>query len=247
MTKYTPEIIRFMGQSLNKTSSDFELAELVNEKFGTSFTTEQIKGARRCHGLPRREKKNAKWTPEITRFIKENVQTAASIKGMVAMVNAHFGTRFTFGQINGVMWRIGLKTGKKICISRPIYSERVNNKGHIQVKVSMTGPKSKRWKGKHDLVWEAANGPVPEGCIIIFADRNNRNFDLHNLLCVSKRELFYMSRYGLLTGNAESTRICHALAKHRLALIDAVGRLTGDTGNRPCMDKYRRSIQEKKA
>jgi hypothetical protein len=37
---------------------------------------------------------------------------------------------------------------------------------------------------------------------------------------------FYMAKYGLLTGSAELTRANHAIAKHALAIADAVRRLT---------------------
>lgn len=44
------------------------------------------------------------------------------------------------------------------------------------------------WQFVHRLVWEAANGPVPRGCVIVFRDGDRRNVALSNLECVSRAE-----------------------------------------------------------
>ena len=51
MRKYTPEIIDFMEQNVKKASSYFELTELVNKKFGVSFTSKQIRSVKSRFGL----------------------------------------------------------------------------------------------------------------------------------------------------------------------------------------------------
>ena len=40
----------------------------------------------------------------------------------------------------------------------------------------------------HKLVWEAFNGPVPEGCQIHHRDKNKLNNNLSNLICLNKKE-----------------------------------------------------------
>lgn len=54
------------------------------------------------------------------------------------------------------------------------------------VKVKMDGPRDKRWKLKHVLIWEKYNGPVPKDSVVTFLDGNKRNFDINNLACVRK-------------------------------------------------------------
>lgn len=61
------------------------------------------------------------------------------------------------------------------------------------------------WKLKHVLVWEAANGPVPEGHAIIFLDQDHTNTNLENLALVSRAELLELNRRELITSNAELT------------------------------------------
>jgi hypothetical protein len=41
---------------------------------------------------------------------------------------------------------------------------------------------------KHRLIWEQAYGPMPKGTIIIFKDKNRRNFALDNLEAITLKE-----------------------------------------------------------
>ena len=62
------------------------------------------------------------------------------------------------------------------------------------------------WKGKHKIIWEAANGPVPPGHVLIFADGNKLNVTLENLLLITRRELAVMNKKGLIANKAELTK-----------------------------------------
>lgn len=64
-------------------------------------------------------------------------------------------------------------------------SERVDIHGYTRVKVE--GQRLLAYK--HRYLWEQAHGPIPAGHAVIFADGNRSNFDLSNLVCVSKGEL----------------------------------------------------------
>lgn len=46
---------------------------------------------------------------------------------------------------------------------------RINRDGTLQQKIGTAkGSNSKRWRGVHELVWIAANGPLPPGHIVVF-------------------------------------------------------------------------------
>ena len=45
-----------------------------------------------------------------------------------------------------------------------------------------------KWAMLHVHMWEQANGPVPEGHIIIFKDKNGLNCTMGNLECISRAE-----------------------------------------------------------
>lgn len=89
-------------------------------------------------------------------------------------------------------------------------------KGYIVVKTNdgNCANSRDRWKFKHRLIWEAANGPIPEDHVVIFADGNNRNFDLNNLILVSNHELLMMNGNKLIyKGNADATKCGVTLSK----------------------------------
>jgi hypothetical protein len=77
---------------------------------------------------------------------------------------------------------------KKGCIPpnvKPIGYERINAEGYVEVKIA---PGPRQFVGKHRVIWEQHHGQIPEGHIIIFADNNKMNFDLDNLICVSRKD-----------------------------------------------------------
>lgn len=67
---------------------------------------------------------------------------------------------------------------------RPVGSERVNVDGYVEIKVEG----SRKWKLKHRVVWEEANGPIPKGYNIQFKDKNKQNVSLDNLYLISRGE-----------------------------------------------------------
>lgn len=88
----------------------------------------------------------------------------------------------------------------------PIGSERIDSKdGYIHIKIQ-DGHLNKNWKPKHILIWEEHNGPVPDGQAIIFGDGDKRNFDIDNLICVSRAQLVRLNQNGLIQNDADLTR-----------------------------------------
>jgi hypothetical protein len=104
----------------------------------------------------------------------------------------------------------------------PLGSERVNAYGYVEVKYSeKSGPPKNRWKGKHVLAWEKANGPVPEGHAVIFADGDRRNFKLKNLVLVSRKELAVLNRAGMLGSKNEGiAKVSVGIARLQVLLAD---------------------------
>ena len=140
-----------------------------------------------------------------------------------------FGFGLTRTQIDWFRARHGTqvrpthKGGKKRV---PVGTERASKDGHVVVKVAeeATVPQSKdNWKLKHVHVWEQANGrELPEGHVVMFADRDKSNFDPDNLVAVPRRLA------GLLNnGNApewhdrETLEACVALAELRSMTFEA--------------------------
>ncbi len=61
--------------------------------------------------------------------------------------------------------------------------ERTHKDGYIEVRVSKGA-----FKFKHRLIWEKANGPIPEDCMVVFKDGNKDNIVLDNLELITKAQ-----------------------------------------------------------
>ena len=68
---------------------------------------------------------------------------------------------------------------------RHIGSERITKDGYVEVKVADPGT----WRLKQRLVWESANGPIPEGHAIRFRNGNKQDCSLENLYLISRADL----------------------------------------------------------
>ena len=110
--------------------------------------------------------------------------------------------------------------------SQPIGSERVDIKdGYVYVKVAerKTDPRSAHdnWKPKHHVVYEQAHGAIPEGCNIVFADRDRRNFDPANLVAVPRKLWSTITKRKLAYHDADSLRAAMGVARLDQAVHDA--------------------------
>ncbi len=85
---------------------------------------------------------------------------------------------------------------------KPVGTEQTNTDGYVEIKAA--DPRT--WRAKHVILWEAAHGPVPKGHVVIFADGNQQNVTLENLLLISRRELAVMNKRGLIANSAELTK-----------------------------------------
>lgn len=179
-----------------------------------------------------------KYTEEQKAFIKENVKGIGNVE-LTKMFNDRFNLNLTMSQIRGfkknyklnsgldgrfVKGGVSFNKGKKGLQTanstsfkkgrRPhnyyeVGTERVNGSNYVDVKIAHPNV----WKGKHILVWEQHNGKVPKDHAIIFGDRNNRNFDIDNLILVTKSELSIMNMNKLIYDNADLTRMGAVVAK----------------------------------
>lgn len=83
---------------------------------------------------------------------------------------------------------------------RPIGSERIDPRdGYVVVKVKDTADvhSTQNWMHKHRYVWEQAHGEIPEGHVVIMKDGSRTNFDLDNLVLVSRADHAVMNKLGL--------------------------------------------------
>jgi hypothetical protein len=241
--KYTPRELRFIKSKISN-HSYAEVAELFNKRFGLSVTANQIGSVLVYYKLGGNGK-NHRYTPKEIRFLTSKV-AGRSYAELTALFNKRFKLSMNKNQISSTLKRFNLSNGRDCCfrpgnipvhkirkgmhLSRktefkkghrphnwqPVGFERINGDGYVDVKIADPN----KWKAKHILIWEAANGKVPKGHAIIFADKNRLNLALENLLMVSRGELAVMNHTGLIYDDADSTKTGKTIADIKIKIAD---------------------------
>ncbi|QMV44447.1 HNH endonuclease signature motif containing protein [Cohnella cholangitidis] len=153
-----------------------ELVRLVQGRFGESSTYNQIRAYVHNHKL---------WNGLDGRIKPGNVPFN---KGKKAPGTGHKPTQF--------------KKGNRPANYMPVGSERINTDGYVDVKIADPN----KWVQVHLLIWEAVNGPIPVGHVVIFADANKLNTHPDNLVLVSRGQLARLNQNHLIKGDAELTK-----------------------------------------
>lgn len=79
------------------------------------------------------------------------------------------GISYTAGGRSGeTRFKPGVRQGKAAALVKPVGAFRINADGYLDLKHTDSGLMHKRWKAYHRVVWEAANGPVPDGHVVVF-------------------------------------------------------------------------------
>jgi hypothetical protein len=158
-----------------------------------------------------------KYTSKEIRFLEKNI-VGRSYAEMTNLFNQHFGLQITMAQIKYALHYYKLRNGLPPCRFKPgnipwnkkgikpVGSERIDE-GYVEIKTH----NSKTWKLKHRVIWEKANGRIPRGHVVIFADGDRQNVMLENLLLVSRKELMVMNRLGLIFNHRDLTETGKAI------------------------------------
>lgn len=204
--KYTTEHIEFIATNI-KGRSYLELTDMFNAKFGMKLKVSTMISLAFRNGL--RNERDCRFNTgyEPTQFKKGHIPANKGKKGVGGWAPTQF------------------KKGHVPANYKPVGSERVSVDGYVEVKVA----NSRKWKAKHRIVWQNANGPIPKGHVIIFADGNRQNIKLDNLLLISQRELAIMNKRGLITNDAELTKAGILVADISLKIGDLKKKTKGGT------------------
>lgn len=184
------------------------------------------------------KKPQHKWTDEEKEYLASIVK-GSTYKEITEKMNDKFEYNFSEEQIKGAMARYKLPTGtggyfkkgstpwnkglkgymganktsfKKGTIPPnqvPIGTESITKGGYIKVKVG----EPNKWKLKQRYIYEQHYGEIPKDCNVIFADKNIRNFDINNLILVSKAEMLILNNNKLIFEDKELTKVGVNIAK----------------------------------
>lgn len=177
-------------------------------------------------------------------YIMQNYQGTGP-KAMTEQLNAQFGTSYTHGQIKRYYCTNKLNSGltghfEKGHVShnkgqKGVYAPGSEKgwfkKGNIPTNFLEVGtlvlnsdgyPVRKvadpnEWEFESHLVWEAHNGKIPKGNLIIYLDGDKTNVDINNLAMVTRAEHLQLTRSKMRSKNAELTRAGVAVSKLTVA------------------------------
>lgn len=172
---YLAELEQFIREKY-KTFTSNQIIPLVKDKFGIDMTPSSIHSYIRNHNIHcgRKGKKMPEkkiTTPEIDKFIKENVNGVGTLK-MTELVNKEFGTSYTTKQIKGYYNRNKLNSG---LTGRFEKGHKSFNKGKTWDEyMSLEGQENSR-KTQFKKGNIPHNGGTPVGEIRIRDDHKNRN------------------------------------------------------------------------
>lgn len=229
---YTDEHIDYLREITPGRYND-EITKMFNAKFNMNATETAIRTLRQRNGIKSTVPKvKTQYTEEHLNYLRELCDEGFFNDEITKKFNEKFGTNKTERAIKSIRGKYGITTSARNYFKKghtpwnkgkrgymgpnktsfkkgeippnylPVGSERVTVDGYLEVKVKDPNV----WKGKHVLIWEEHNGPVPEGHCIIFGDGNKENLDINNLICVSRGQLLKLNQHGLIKNDADLTR-----------------------------------------
>ena len=190
---WTPEMDAVLKTYYGLWTSN-EIAQLLNDEFGTGFTKSAIDNRIKHKGISTKGPRHC-YTEEQDEWLCQNI-SHCTYPDLVVAFNEKFHTSQSYYNIKSHCQRKGFQGGSSYqkgyanWRKTPIGTEKIYN-GRIYVKVSdaPSGRKKKNhmenWKAKGQVVWEQHHGKVPEGYCVVYLDGNPLNCDISNLECTS--------------------------------------------------------------
>lgn len=210
---YTKEDIEFIKKNI-ETMSYKEIAFYFSKKYSMPFRADSISHVARRNGIKKQtrvysDRKNGRYkveyTMEMLEFLRCNFEKCSRWKELADLFNCKFKTDMTSNEIRGVCKRVyGFEMENPTTFRKGLHpfvsdigTEKIGSGYRICVKVSNDDLKpgdSSNWKQKSRVVYEEANGNIPDGCLIVHLDGNKNNFELSNLYCVNKKVMACLAR-----------------------------------------------------
>lgn len=182
------EVVNYL-KSIVQGKTCKEIAELINKKYNTVYTENDIYNAKRRYKL------------------KSNIDC----KFKKGMTSHNKGKKW-----DDYMSKEGQKNSKKTCFKKghkphnwvPVGTEILSTNGYIYIKVNEPND----WQLKHRYIYQKNYGEIPEGYSVIFLDQNKQNFNIDNLQLVKIKDKLVAKNNHLFSSDKEVTKtgICVA-------------------------------------
>lgn len=178
-----------------------------------------------------------KYTDTEKQWLIENICKCTTYKHLTDMFNEKFHTSVSQTSIQDVCTKrlhihrgvnSGIfKKGEQNARTYNLGDEREYN-GYIWIKTNDIHHKGKvtfsmfceNWTPKHRHIYEQHYGRIQDDNIVVFLDGDNRNFDIDNLYCISRRISAMMSSNRWFTCSREHTMVAIRYCELMLALAD---------------------------
>ena len=193
-----------------------EFIEAFKEKFGYELTVGQLKGQMRKFNLT---------TGHTGRF---------GDNGHYYYGSGHKMSEEQYKKSQPTMFKKGHIPKNRAEVG----TEVIKEDGYIKVKVAQPN----KWRMKHVLTWEAANGPIPAGSCLVFLDRDRANCDLSNLYLVTRSALKIINKNQMFGENPEVNRTMCILAGY----MATAGISSVDASERGLKLRIKREEQKRK-
>lgn len=187
--RYPEEIHQFILKNYRGITTK-KLTIKINKKFKSDYTEEQIKSYKSRFRL---------WSGVNTKFKKGECRYRTP-KGTRNSIKTEF------------------KKGNKPFNTLPIGTVMMKTDGYIYKKIADVRPSRYGWKQLHRLIWEKANGKIPEGYRVVFKDQDKTNMAIDNLTLASKGELAVVNKSKQLTKDPDKNQAYITIAAIKIKL-----------------------------
>lgn len=128
-------------------------------------------------------------------------------------------------KLRAQLFKPGERHGVSEANYRQVGAKRIDSKdGYVLVKVSDRPP---TWEMRSRLVWEQANGPIPDGYIVIHLDGEPTNDDIDNLAIAPRRLAITVNKRGIKYADRETFETALLCAEVARAASKSEKRLKG--------------------
>lgn len=176
-----------------------QMAAVLNEKFGSSYTKDQLKSYYNNHNL-------------------NSGLTGRYEKGNVPYTKGKSWDEYMSPEGRQNSMKTTYKKGDMPHNTVPVGTITKTEDGYTLEKVKAKGGQWDRWMLRHRRVWEENFGPIPEGMMVGFKDGNKENCDPQNLMLLTKGENAELNGRGLRFSNPEQTEAGLLVAKMHQAV-----------------------------
>ncbi|EHL19440.1 hypothetical protein HMPREF9628_00161 [Peptoanaerobacter stomatis] len=185
--KYEKEHIEFIKENYSQKTAR-ELANMFNEYFHANINRNSIKSLMYRNGIKFNHNNKGE-------FKKGNIPYNKGKKMSKEQYEKCKATMFKKGNIPKNYKQVG--------------SERITKDGYTEIKTEYPNV----WKLKHRVIYEQHYGKLNKNEVVIFADGNRENFEIDNLIKVTRAQLKTINEKKLYLHDKELTKTGVNIAK----------------------------------